>query len=113
MTQLPFVSIVILMLWCLATLCLIWTEVHWEDQLINIQHAINEVLLYVILLQVSIFCGLTPAAVTASVLGWTLITIILATLIINITIIVYMSIIDLKLIGRRHWNIYRAKKANS
>ena len=98
MTELPFVSVVILLLWCLATLSLIWTEAQWEDRLINVQHAVNEIALYLILLQVSIFCGLTPASETALVLGWTLIATILLTIFFNLTVITYMSICYLRLL---------------
>ena len=110
MTRIPFFGIVILMLWCLATLSLIWTEAQWEDKIINVQHTVNECALYLILLQVAIFCGLTPAALTAGILGWTIIATVFLTVVFNICVIVYMSICHLRLLCLRLWRRTRGVK---
>ena len=112
MTSLPFVGIVILLLWCLATLSLIFTEAQWEDRIINIQHIVNECALYLVLLQVAIFCGLTPAVVSAAILGWTLIITILVTLVFNICVIIYMSLYYVKLLALHLWNRCRSTRRN-
>lgn len=112
MAELPFISVVILLLWCLATLCLIWTEAQWEDVLINVQHAVNEIALYLILVQLSIFCGLTPTPHTALILGWTLITTIILTVFFNLLVITYMSICWMRLLCIRFFSLLKQRQLN-
>ena len=57
----------------------------------------------------AIFSGLTPAAVTAGILGWTLIVTIMLTVAFNIAVIIYMSIVYLKLICLKFYRVYKSR----
>lgn len=48
--SLPYITIVLLMLGCLAMLAFIFSESQWEDSIINQQHVVNEIGFYLILL---------------------------------------------------------------
>ena len=52
----------------------------------------NEVALYLILVIVHVFCGLTPSAISAQLLGWSLIGVLIMTLTFNICVVTYLTI---------------------
>ena len=109
-SELPFMSVVIMMLGCVAMLALVHSEQPWDETIINYQHIVNEVVFYLILLIVLVFCGLNPTSVSGSFLGWSLIAILFMTLTFNIIIICYLTIRRMKLIVLRWNNRYRARQ---
>ena len=95
--KVPFLGVITLMLACLGVLAFVLSETQWEDSIINQQHIVNEIALYIVLCHVVIFCGLTPTAASASIVGWSTIGVLLTTIIYNIAVILYCSIRYLKL----------------
>lgn len=104
MTQIPFLAVALMMLTCLAMLALVFNSAQWEDSIINQQHVVNEIAFYLVLLHVIVFVGLSPAPAAATVLGWTLISTLLATIIYNIIVMIYCALMYLKLASRRVYN---------
>ena len=104
LTQIPFMAVIIMMLTCLAMLALVFNSAQWEDSIINQQHVVNEIAFYLVLLQVVIFVGLSPAPFAATALGWTLIGTLLVTIIYNIIVLIYCSLQYIKLASSRVYN---------
>ena len=86
----PIVGAFILSWICVLMLCYIIVEQQWEDSLIARQHFINEMALYLILLLV-IACGLPIPPSFLSPIGWTIISLVLVTIVFNLAIIAYSS----------------------
>ena len=108
--RVPFVGIIVLMITCVAMLAMIASESQWKDSLINLQHTVNEIAFYLVLLHVTIFCGLrTEIDVVAINIGWSLIVLILLTLVFNIAVILYMTLCYLRLYIIRLWNKKKAQ----
>ena len=65
---------------------------------------------YLVLLHVVVFCGLATTAWTGPV-GWSLIALLLLTIVYNICVLIYCSLRYFKLIGKRFMRMANAKKA--
>lgn len=89
--QLPIMTAYVLCWICLGMLAYTLIEQQWEDSLIMLQHVVNEVALYLILL-IALTCGfpLPPAVVGG--LGWTMISTVLVTVVFNLGIISYIAV---------------------
>ena len=101
MTQLPMLGAYLLALICLAMLAFIIVERQWEDSLISWQHVVNEVALYLLLLS-ALASALPLSAALVSPLGWFMIGLVMATLIVNEVIMAYYVAVHLRLLFRRH-----------
>lgn len=91
----------LLALICLAMLAFIIVERQWEDSLISWQHVVNEVALYLLLLS-ALASALPLSAALVSPLGWFMIGLVMATLIVNEVIMAYYVSVHLRLLFRRH-----------
>jgi len=59
MFQWPFFALVTLVVITLCLMAFLFNYKQWEDSLINYQHIVNEIALYILLVLVLLFTGLT------------------------------------------------------
>ena len=104
----PIIGAYLLSWICVAMIGYIIIEQQWEDSLIARQHIVNEIALYLIL-TIVIICSIPLPASAMSPLGWVLISIVLVTLVFNLAIIAYSSIVHLILYYKR----YRSRITNN
>ena len=86
---------------CLIMIGFVIVEQPWEDSIITMQHIFNEIVLYLILLIV-IICGLPLSPNAVGPAGWVLILLVLTTVVFNLAIIAYATIMHLTLFAKRH-----------
>lgn len=110
MINLPIIGAYILCVICLGMLAFIIVEKQWEESVISLQHVVNEIALYLILLSV-IGSSLPIASAAVSPLGWFMIVVFLATLIFNMVIIVYLAILHLRMYLKRHRRKFICKRS--
>lgn len=86
--QIPSVAAYLLCWICVGVVAYVIVEQPWEESLIARQHIVNEVALYLVLL-VALVCAILLPALASTILGWTVISVVLATLIYNLVVIAY------------------------
>ena len=109
----PFLAIIILMTTVLFTISYLLNETQWEESSINLQHFINEIALYLVLCHFMIFCGLSITTSTANLLSWSLIGLLLITIVINIAFLLFSAIRFIKLYFKRCKNRLLTNTINS
>ena len=109
MINLTMIGAYILCIVCLGMLAFIIVEKQWQESVISWQHIVNEVALYLVLLAV-IASSLPIGSAAIFPLGWFMIIVFLATLIFNMIIIAYFTILHLRLFLKRHRRQLTCKK---
>lgn len=93
--QIPSVAAYLLLWICVGMVAYVIIEQQWEESIIARQHIFNEVALYMILL-VALVCAIPLPALASALLGWTVISMVLATMLFNLVIIAYTLVIHCK-----------------
>ena len=107
----PFAGSLILMGMSLAFLCYVLCEAQWEDNLMNQQHIVNEVVLYICLVLVFILCDTVVSEYQQKIVGWLLISLIIVTVIYNVCIVAIYVAHHFKILLQR--KLYRIKIARA
>lgn len=68
------------------------TERQWEASLINVQHLVNEIVLYLVLVLLVLFTSTTIPTGAAANLGWLLIALVVAMIFFNTAVMIYYSL---------------------
>ena len=68
------------------------TERQWEASLINVQHLVNEIVLYLVLILFVLFTTTTISASAAIDLAWLLIALVVAMILFNTAVMIYYSL---------------------
>ena len=82
------------------------TVLPWQDSLINTQHIVNEIVLYLMCTGLVSFSGPITETIQAQVFGWLLVLTFIAMVSINITIILYDSLRYLQLLMKRYYKSF-------
>ena len=93
---------ILLLLTCLFMLCFVAAEAQWEDNLINVQHFVNEVVLYVIFASLMCFSGVLTKTKESAALGWLIIGLIFSFVIFNIVVIFFDLCMFIRLLIKRY-----------
>ena len=101
MINLPMIGAYILSIVCLGMLIYIIVEKQWEESVISCQHVLNEIALYLVLVSV-VASSLPIVGAAVSPLGWFMIIVFLLTLIFNMVIIAYCTILHVRMFLKRH-----------
>lgn len=95
-------------------LALLITEAPWKSRMINVQHFLNEVAFYAMLLQMAVVSGLCTHNLRLGVettIGWSIIGLTLLAVVCNAVLILSSTIKDLRFHLRRRHARKRARKA--
>ena len=107
----PFAGSFILMGISFVCMCYVVCEAQWEDSLMNQQHFVNEVALYICIVFVCILCDTVVNIPQQKIVGWLLIALIIATILYNVVIVAIYVAHHYKLLLQR--KIYRTSRANA
>ena len=111
MFDMPLFVALILLLASHCFLAFVIVEKLWEDSIINQQHLVNEVALYVCLVLVFLLSGSIVPLKAHKALGWTIIGIVLALCLYNSVVIAFLALNFFKKFLRSVYN--RAELKNS
>ena len=67
-------------------------EAPWQDKMINLQHTVNELSLYTICVGIILTSGLSSELIANSMVGWTLVGAVSATMIFNFLIMSFKTV---------------------
>jgi len=109
MAGLPMIGAYLMSIICILTIAYVIVEQQWEDSLIGRQQVFNEIALYLILV-IATVCALPLAPAALSPIGWTLILIVLTTVVVNLVIIAYFTFPFLIRYLKRNRNKLACKK---
>lgn len=87
-----FYGVLLLLLTCLMMMGFILVEVHWEEQLINSQHLVNECFFYILCISLLLFSGVITDTRQSLALGWLMISAISALIFYNVIVILYDTV---------------------
>ena len=87
-------------------------EMQWQDGLINVQHFVNEVFLYLFCVSMMLFTGVLEQSRQSVALGWLLIGLCCIMIIYNLGVILVDTLSFLHLLYRRYYARYMAKKCS-
>ena len=108
-----FFGAFLLQLTCLFMGIMIVMEMQWQDGLINVQHFVNEVFLYLFCVSMMLFTGVLEQSRQSVALGWLLIGLCCIMIIYNLAVILVDTLSFLHLLYKRYYSRHVAKKCSN
>ena len=87
---------------CLIMMAFVLHEAQWESKLINVQHLVNECVFYLLCISLIIFNGVIFEADQVQKLSWLMILCISSLIVFNVIVIVFDTVLYIRLIYRRN-----------